>query len=219
MWLGPELHFGLKKTCKISILLEFLWVYWGLISKVNGVFSRNLVFFRIEVSPSCVHRIDFGLSFKFQLYSLSSLITSCFRLFLFIRVSILLVARVCYCLFFFCCFSLVWSFRLFCSWLVPLRQFFIETSFVLRTLEWWDAVLQKRLAWGLFVLLLSVSQQREALFVPKFSNFTPPPPLRWRRTQMLLPCPPRPLCRGKKRAALFSKTPDKKEAHGGEGGG
>ena len=48
-------------------------------------------------------------------------------------------------------------------------------------LEWWDAVLLKRLAWALFILLLStcvvVSQQRWfwAFLFHKFSDFTPPP--------------------------------------------
>ena len=53
---------------------------------------------------------------------------------------------------------------------------------ILRTLEWWDVVLQKRLAWALFVLFLSTlvcCQLTELMWVfflfHKFSNFTPPP--------------------------------------------
>ena len=58
---------------------------------------------------------------------------------------------------------------------------FYPPPLVLRTLEWWDAVLQKRLAWALFVLLLSTlvcCQPTELIWVflfHKFSNFTPPP--------------------------------------------
>ena len=54
---------------------------------------------------------------------------------------------------------------------------------IFSTLEWWDAVLQKRLAWALFVLLLSTlvcCQPTELIWVflfHKFHNFTPPPPL------------------------------------------
>ena len=49
-------------------------------------------------------------------------------------------------------------------------------------LEWWDVVLQKRLAWALFVLLLSTlvcCQPTELIWgflFRKFSYFTPPPP-------------------------------------------
>ena len=70
--------------------------------------------------------------------------------------------------------------------------FFIEISFVLLPpppLEWWDAVLQKRLAWALFVLLLSTlvcCQPKELIWaffffcflnylilLPQISIFTP----------------------------------------------
>ena len=59
---------------------------------------------------------------------------------------------------------------------------FCFISYVFLRLEWWDAVLQKRLAWALFVLLLSTlvcCQSTELIWVilfQKLSNFTPPPP-------------------------------------------
>ena len=69
-----------------------------------------------------------------------------------------------------------------------------------RTLEWWDVVLQKRLAWAVFVLLLSTLVCWELIWVflfHKFSNFTPPPP-RVKMLILLLQCG----------SAFIDSTPD-----------
>ena len=98
---------------------------------------------------------------------------SCFCVFVVWLLSSFSVGCSC----FYCCLFFVWSFRLFGSWLVPLRQY--SSSKFPSFYEWWDAVLQKRLAWALFVLLLSTlvcCQPTELILVWFFSNFTPPPP-------------------------------------------
>ena len=62
------------------------------------------------------------------------------------------------------------------------RCFFVLPPTPPYMLEWCDVVLQKRLAWALFVWLLSTlvfCQPADliwALLFHKFSNFTPPPP-------------------------------------------
>ena len=67
-----------------------------------------------------------------------------------------------------------------CFFFVEFQIIQFVISFVLRTLEWWDAVLQKRLAWALFVLLLSTlvcCQPTELILGFLFHKFPYPPPL------------------------------------------